>query len=50
MSPVGVLPSFAVFPAAYGLHEESDVVFARIPSLILPSVALAGSCCGAVPA
>ena len=50
MLPVGVLPSVAVFPAAHGLHEESDVVFARIPSLILPSVALAGPRCGAVPA
>ena len=50
MLPVGVLPSVAVFPAAHGLHEESDVVFASIPGLILPPAALAGSCCVAVPA
>ena len=50
MLPVGVLPRVAVFPAAHGLHEESDVVFARIPSLILPPAALTGSCCGAVRA
>ena len=46
MLPVGVLPSVAVFPAAHGLHEESDVVFASIPGLIPSPMVLASLRCG----